>query len=129
MFQPPIIFGPQPIGPPVVLSAGLFGSLNYVGVVTSPVVIISPISTIGSNSTSTLKADEQALQTELQSLAAKSGLTIADLESLALDDQSIAEAGFRLNPQKLNPVIAELATAVVGDTSTSKAQTDFTALV
>jgi hypothetical protein len=128
VFQPPIIFGPQPIGPRVSLNAGLFGSLNYVGVATSPVVVISASSTVGSNSTSTFKAAEQALQTELQTLAAKSGLTIADLESLALDDQSIAEAGFRFNPQKLNPVISELATAVAGDTSTSQAQTDFTAL-
>jgi hypothetical protein len=128
VFQPPIVFGPQPIGPPVYLTAGLFGSLNYVGVVTSPVVVISSTSTTGSNSTSTLKADEQSLQTELQSLAAKSGLTIADLESLALDDQSIAEAGFRFNPSKLNPVISELATAVAGDTSASTAQAEFTAL-
>ncbi len=128
IFQPPIIFGPQPIGPQPSPTAGLFGSLNYVGVVTSPVVVINFVASPPSSSTSTLLTDRQALQTELESLAAKSGLTIADLESLALDDQSITSAGFHFNTQKLNPVISELANAVAGGSSTTQAQTDFAAL-
>jgi hypothetical protein len=107
----------------------LAGSLDYVGVVTSPVVVVtSPISTPGTTPQSKLSADLQALQTELESLAAKSGVTIADLQSLALDGQSIATAGFRLNSKTLNPVISELATAIAGGASTMPAQTAFTAL-
>ena len=75
-----------------------------------------------------LQADVQKLQTELQSLAAKSGLTIADLQSLTNDSQAINQAGFYFKAQSLNKAVSELATAVAGGTSTSQAQTDFTAL-
>ncbi len=75
-----------------------------------------------------LDTDEQTLLTELQSLATKSGVTIADLESLISDSQSIAESGFHFSAHTLNPVISELATAVAGATSTSQAQSDFNAL-
>lgn len=131
----PIIIGPTPIAPVPWQGGSLFASLNYVGVVTSPVVVAGSGSPIGSGSTtgtttpqSQLQSDVKALQTELQSLAAQSGLTIADLQSLALDGQSITQAGFHFNLQKLNPVISELATAVAGGASTTQAQTDFNAL-
>ena len=45
--------------------------------------------------------DVQSLQAELDTLATTSGLTIADLESLSTDGQSIASAGFHFNPQTL----------------------------
>ena len=73
-----------------------------------------------------LRTDLQTLQTELQTLAGKSGVTIADLESLTSDSQAIAKAGFSFEAASLNPVISELAVAVAGGTSTSQAQTDFT---
>jgi hypothetical protein len=77
---------------------------------------------------SQLQADEQKLQMELQSLAAKSGLTIADLQNLVGDSQTISQAGFSFDSSSLNKSISELATAVAGGTSTSQAQADFTAL-
>jgi hypothetical protein len=77
---------------------------------------------------SQLQTDIKTLETELQALAAKSGLTIADLESLATDSQSIALAGFHFNGQTLNPVISELAMAVAGNALTTQANTEFTNL-
>jgi hypothetical protein len=72
--------------------------------------------------------DIQTLQTELQSLAAKSGLTIADLTSLSSDSQAIAQTPFRINFQNLEKVTSELATAVAAGSSTDQAKTDFNAL-
>ena len=128
---PNIIVGPTPM--PISLGGGssLLGSLSYVGVVTSPVVTDGQMPSSAGTSASAfaqLKADLQALQTELDTLATSSGLTIADLESLSTDGQSIAAAGFHFNPQTLNPVISELATAVATKASTAQAETDFTAL-
>lgn len=82
---------------------------------------------MSSGAYSQLRADVQKLQTELQSLAAKSGLTIADLENLANDSQAINQAGFFFNVQSLDKAVSELATAVAGGTSTAQAQTDFAA--
>ena len=131
------------------VSTSLMGSLSYVGVVTSPVTVASmpilppvpvpvpvapglpaPAASVGSASLTWahLGSDLQTLRVELQSLAQKSGVTIADLQSLATDSQTIAIAGFHFGVKSLNPVISELATAVAGGTSTSQAQTDFTAL-
>jgi hypothetical protein len=59
----------------------------------------------------------------LQSLAAKSGVTVANIESLALYSQSISQAGYHFNPSSLQSVISELAQAVAGGTSTTAAQT------
>jgi len=122
---PPIFIGP--FG-----ATGLLGSLSYVGVVTRPVAVFNqPILDPPSSSTSAfsqLEADVQKLQDELQSLAAKSGVTIADLQSLTSDGQGISQAGFHFDPKALNPVISELAAAVAGGTSTSQARKDFTAL-
>ncbi len=127
---PNIIVGPTPI--PISLGGGsaLLGSLSYVGVVTTPVVTgETPISAGTSASAfAKLKADLQTLQAELDTLATASGLTIADLQSLSTDSQSIAAAGFHFNPQTLNPVISELATAVANGASTAQAESDFTAL-
>jgi hypothetical protein len=111
-------------------SSGLLGGLANVGVVTAPLVASTqPSAPFGRNPLYTkLSADEQALANELQSLATKSGLTIADLESLATDRQSIGQSGFHFNNQTLNPVITELANAVAAGTSTAQAETDFTAL-
>ena len=126
-------------------STSLLGSLSYVGVVTSPQVSVSipvlPISPVvppgpvlplpmstAVPAWSKLGTDLQALRTELESLAGKSGVTIADLESLTVDSQAIAQADFHFGVKSLNSVISELATAVAGGTSTSQAQTDFTAL-
>jgi hypothetical protein len=133
--------------------SSLLGSLSYVGVVTTPIestsmpvvpmpVIPNPVvpswlrgpaSPYGGLSIDLagiqkLRKDLQTLETELQALAAKSGLTIGDLENLTNDSQAIAQAGFSFQASTLNPVISELAVAVAGGTSTGQAQTDFTGL-
>ena len=126
--------------------SSLLGSLSYVGVVTTPIEITSvpvlpvtpvPVNAIASfsfgraTSVATwtkLRTDLQTLETELQTLAAKSGLTIADLENLTNASQAIAQAGFYFQAKTLNPVISELAVAFAGNASTSQAQTDFTGL-
>jgi hypothetical protein len=128
----------EPLEERVVLSdwggGSLLGSLNSVGVVTSPVVTETQGGhdeswAASQNSTfQQLNTDRQALATELQTLAAKSGVTVADLQSLATDTQAIAQAGFHFQSKTLQPVISELATAVAGKSSTTQAQTDFTAL-
>jgi hypothetical protein len=110
-------------------------SLTYVGVVTSPVVTSTQTGgaddgTAASQSSTyqQLNTDRQALATELQTLAAKSLVTVADVQSVATDKQAIAQAGFHFNSKTLQPVISELATAVAGNSATTQAQTDFTAL-
>ena len=90
----------------------------------------SAVSPIASGPFSKLQTDVKALETELQSLAAKSGLSIADLENLVSDGQAFNQAGFYFNFQSLDKVVSELATAVAAGSSTgqAQAQTDFTAL-
>ncbi len=75
-----------------------------------------------------LNTDLQKLQTELQSLAVKSGITIVDVTNLTTDGQSIAGAGFWINPQNLQKSVSELVTAVASGAATTQAKTDFTAL-
>ncbi len=126
--------------------SSLLGSLSYVGVVTTPIettsVPVLPVTPVPVNAIASfsfgratsiatwtkLRTDLQTLETELQTLAAKSGLTIADLENLTNDSQGIAQDGFYFQAKTLNPVISELAVAVAGNASTSQAQTDFTGL-
>jgi hypothetical protein len=127
--------------------SSLLGSLSYVGVVTTPiesttmpVLPINPVpmpmntngafalSFVPSTTWTKLRTDLQTLETELQSLAAKSGVTIEDLQNLTNDSQAISQAGFYFQASTLNPVISELAVAVAGGTSTSQAQTDFSGL-
>ena len=130
--------------------SSLLGSLSYVGVVTTPIestsVPVVPLPVIpnpGSQGDHAapfgllpvelkglqkLRGDLKTLDTELQTLAAKSGLTVGDLQKLTNDSQAIAQAGFNFRASTLNPVISELAVAVAGGASTSQAQTDFTGL-
>ncbi len=75
-----------------------------------------------------LNTDLQKLQTELQSLAARSGITIVDIDNLTTDGQSIAGAGFRINPQNLQKSVTELVTAMASGAATTQSQTDFNAL-
>ena len=158
VMSPGLPFIPQPIIVSPFGADSFLGSLSTVGVVTSPVLlppttgvpvpisvppavsvpplenalaaltVLPNIPTTSSGTWSQLQTDVQALHTELQSLAAKSGLTIADLQNLTNDSQTITAAGFFFNGQSLNKAISELATAVAGGTSTSQAQTDFAAL-
>ena len=86
-------------------------------------------STASQNSQLTqLNTDIQKLQTENQTLAAKSLVTVSDLTNLVTDSQTIAGAGLRLDPQSLDKVVNELITAVAAGTDTTQAKTDFNAL-
>ena len=111
----------------------LLGSLASVGVVTSS-ELGGPASSYYSpwgrpeHGGHQLNSDIQKLQTELRSLAAKSGITIVDVTNLTDDSQSIAGAGFSVNPQNLQKSVSELVTAVASGSSTTQAKTDFTAL-
>ena len=126
-------------------STTLLGSLSYVGVVTSPSRERQHSGPADSSCTAhadcvareQLRPFRRGRNSEpicrrsgrsCESLAGKSGVTIADLESLTIDSQAIAQAGFHFDVKSLNSVISELANAVAGGTSTSQAQTDFTAL-
>jgi hypothetical protein len=106
----------------------LLGSaLNSIGVVTGP-VIAPGLSNSPTGQASQLETDIQALRTELSTLAAKSGVTVADLTSLAADSRAIEQAGSRIDLKSLGAAVNELATAIAGGTSTAQAQTDFTAV-
>jgi cell division protein FtsB len=106
----------------------LLGSaLNAIGVVTAPILAPPSTTSSGSGQTSQLQKDVQALQTELASLAAKSGVTVADLTSLAADSQALIQGG-KIDVKSLNAAVDELATAIAGGTSTTQAQTDFAAV-
>jgi hypothetical protein len=91
-------------------------------------LVPTPLAPVTVGAYSQLQADEQKLQLELQSLAAKSGLSISDLQHLVSDSQAINQAGFFFDFQSLTRTISVLATAVAGGTSTTQAQADFTAL-
>jgi cell division protein FtsB len=114
---------------------GLSASLNEIGVVTHPVISAAVPEGPGlgwwlsqNPNFTQLQTDQKALQTELQTLAAKSAVTVADLTNLATDNQTIVGAGLHLDPQSLKTVTTELATAVAGGTDTNQAKTDFNAL-
>ncbi len=129
----PVLGSPPPSAlPPVFVSpfgsSTLLGTLMYTGVVTSPVVVASPVPSGSLRPISKLQADVQTLESELVTLAEKSSVTIADLEALTSDGVAINQAGFHFSGQTVNPVISELATAVAGGSPTTQALTDFTAL-
>ena len=116
------------------LNSNLATSLSSAGVATLPAQaggtqgLYAP-STASQNSQLTqLNTDIQKLQTENQTLAAKSLVTVSDLTDLVTDSQTIAGAGLRLDPQSLDKVVNELVTAVAAGTDTTQAQTDFNAL-
>ncbi len=125
----PVLLPPQPVVPvPVSVPPSVSVPPMQSALAAVTVLPNIPATSTSSGAWQQLQTDVQKLQTELQSLAEKSGLTIADEQSLTNDAQAIAQAGFHFTASTLNPVISELATAVAGGTSTSQAQTDFTAL-
>jgi hypothetical protein len=75
-----------------------------------------------------LQKDTQALQDQLQALAAKSGVTIADLTSLRADEVAIAKSDAQVDPKAFNEAVSDLATAVVSGADTAEAEAAFRAL-
>ncbi|MFO0956292.1 MAG: hypothetical protein U0800_02365 [Isosphaeraceae bacterium] len=136
------------LGPPSAAFDGGFGhdrgtllaGLNGLGVVTNP--SLGPIGGSrspgprprpdfdwGSASTtgSQLQADIEKLQTDLEGLAAKSRVTVAELNALALDQQAIADAGVHLDPAALNSALGAITGAVVAGSDTAQAKATFNA--
>ncbi|WZO97986.1 hypothetical protein EP7_005038 [Isosphaeraceae bacterium EP7] len=74
-----------------------------------------------------LDTDLTALQTDIQAIAAKSGVTVADLTTLAADEKALAMAGSRPDATALKTAVTELATAVATGADTAQAKTDFNA--
>ncbi|WP_422928186.1 hypothetical protein [Singulisphaera sp. PoT] len=72
-------------------------------------------------------ADVSKLQSDLQALATKSNVTLADINNLYQDSQAISQAGFQFDPDSLHAATYQLATAVAGGGDTTQAQTDFAA--
>ena len=121
----------------------LLQDLNNLGVGTSPIPA-SPTATPASMNTSIaqLLADQAALQAELQSLAAKSGVTVADLTQLELDSQTIGQDWhevdlFQLKQQAVSDLTTASAlpgamsptpTAATTTTSTTSPLDEFVAL-
>jgi hypothetical protein len=104
--------------------ADLLGGISQVGVVTNVMEAGGP----RGGQTSQTDAAWRTLQTEIQGLAAKSDVTVADLSALASDSQAIATAGGGLKADGLQTVLGTLAAAVAGGGDTTQAQADFNAL-
>ncbi len=65
-------------------------ALEDLGVFTSPLATSTPPPTTSSNTlVAQVQTDQEALQTELQSLASKTGVTVGDLTQLSLDSQAL----------------------------------------
>jgi hypothetical protein len=113
------------IGMPLIPFVGQY--LSNLGVLTD----VSPTNGGGPlNPTSQFYSDEQTLQTEFDSLAEKSGLTVSDMSNLISDSQAILslwENGPPIDWAGLYSAIGETANAVASGASTTQAQSDFDA--
>jgi hypothetical protein len=113
------------IGMPLIPFVGQY--LSNLGVLTD----VSPTTGGGPlNPTSQFDSDEQTLQTEFDSLAEKSGLTVSDMSNLISDSQAILslwENGTPIDWAGLYSAIGEATNAVASGASTTQAQSDFDA--
>jgi len=75
-----------------------------------------------------LKTAMDKMRTDLQALAAKSSVTIADMTALMDDGLKIAMSGVKIDGPAVENVMNQMARAVVGGTSTDDARTAFNAL-
>ena len=105
--------------------------LNNLGILTSPVIAGSTSAATNTNATvAQLQTDEQALQTELQTLSSKSGVTATDLTQLLTDSQALGQSWNGVSSSPLQPALSDLAAAATGSTTvtTASAQSEFTGL-
>jgi uncharacterized protein YukE len=122
-------------GPDVVAfpSSGLVGSLTSIGVIAGlepgGLRAVDGSSLDGaSDQDSPLATALDKLSSDLQAIAAKSGVTLNDLRDLLADERAIAEAGFRPDATALQDAVGKLATAVASGADTGEAQAAFNAL-
>ncbi|MCY2936670.1 MAG: hypothetical protein NT172_21220 [Planctomycetota bacterium] len=136
-------WGSQQVGSmvPRTQSADVIGSLGSLGVLpigggmfghseigeshgTPPSAGTDPTSVLFAN----LKTASDKLRTDVQSLAAKSGLTVADMSSLFSDSKTIAATGATLDKTALDKAVSSIAYAVAGGTDPTQAKADFAAV-
>jgi hypothetical protein len=112
-------------------ASALTSALENVGVFTSP---ITSGTTTPPTSTNTLVAqlqtDQNALQTELQSLATNAGVTVGDLTQLSLDSQALDIAIRGVSSSALQQAVSDVASAATGSTTVTaaSASSEFTGL-
>ncbi len=96
--------------------------LNTIGVMSSP-INTAPTNPPASSNTlvAQLQTDEEALQTELQGLASKSGVTASDLTQLNTDSQALAAGLNGVSTVSLQKALSDLAAAAKGSTTISPA--------
>lgn len=75
-----------------------------------------------------LKTAMDKMKADGQTMMAKSGVTIADMMALASDASAIMATGAKIDMAAAEPVMNQLARAVLGGTSTDDARTAFYAL-
>jgi hypothetical protein len=75
-----------------------------------------------------LKTAMDKMKTDLQALATKSSVTIADMTALMDDGFKIAMSGVKIDGPAIENVMNQMARAVAGGTSTDDAKTAFNAL-
>jgi hypothetical protein len=101
--------------------------LSGVGAVTGPIAI-GGLSNDPPGPRASQDTQSSQLQTELQSLSARPGVTVDDHTSLSTDEQTIEPSGYWFEGQNLQKAVSELANAVASGNDTTQAHTDFTAL-
>ncbi len=126
---------PQMGGPDVVAfpPSGLVGSLTSIGVIAGLEpgglrAVDGPSLDGASDQDSPLATALDKLSSDLQAIAAKSGVTLNDLRDLLADERAIAEAGFQPDATALQDAVGKLATAVASGADTGEAQAAFNAL-
>ena len=113
---------------------GFFDVLTSLGVATGPAEHDANFGGHGTHhggpipQSTQLSADLLTLSTDLHLLAAKSDVTISDLQALEADQQAISKAGFHPDHAQFQAATSELVTAVAAGTDTTQAQADFKAL-
>ena len=108
----------------------LLAQLSYLGVETSPVLAPSTSSPSSSNPAfAQLQKDESALQTELNSLAAKSGVTVSDLTALGAASQALGSAWHGVSLSTLKSDLSALVSAAAANPATAASSAADTAFV
>ena len=116
---------------------GLVGSLSSAGVIVGPIGALSVgigfdlnhgLNSGTDANIAQFKTDVQKLRADLTGIAAKSGVTIADIINLVTDSRAIASAGAKLDQTALTKAVTDLANAVAGGGDTTAARAEFNAL-
>lgn len=116
--------------------ADLIGALRELGIVVSGASFGSACTPPTSTTTDAtlnallenLTSAIDKLSTDSQALAAKSGVTVADISALTSDMKAIRGGGVSISADSLKTVLNKIALAVAGGTDLTQSKSDFTAL-